>query len=1208
VGFHVQKSWWVSLVALYAALSVPGLWAQNVTGTLTGTVMDSTGAVVPEVTVTMKNEASGDIRTTVTNTEGFFSINAVQPGDYTVSVDAKGFSKWEANHIHFDAGDTRNLNNIQLQVGSSTETVTVSGEAEQVTPVDSGEKSFVINQNLLQNVQIVGQNAAEFIKILPGFAMTGGLTNTASFNGQTQSTGAGPVGSFSANGQRTAALDITSDGAHIVDPGCNCGQAVNTVADMTAEMKVLTANFSAENSKGPVVISAIGKSGGSQFHGEAYLYARNSVFDANNAFNNSQGYIPGTTQMVTPKPDTYFYYPGANIGGPLLLPFTHYNRNRDKLFFFIAYEYYKQQTQDPGHDIFNSFVPTQFMRNGDFNSTDIKNYLGGSYPGYAATGGIENFVYPGQSNPMFPSGMIPASQMNPYGIAQFNLYPMPNVNPAQNQGNNFVYSTTHTDDMWQLRPRIDWSISDSTKLFVSYNAQREVNHDNSTLWWGTNPTVPYPTPLNAPNSSDSISVNLTKVFTPTLTNEFIFTYTNLYVSFQFANPSKIDPASIGLNYTHIFNNVNTHEIPELTGWSNGLANLIQPSGFESGSLYADKWLPTVADNIAKVWGTHTAKFGFYWERTRNQQPQDGTVNGQIQYGGTWGAGATGNAYADMLLGILSGGYAETNFDPVINMHYTPVAFYAQDSWKATRRLTLDYGMRFEHLSPWIDDTGLGAAVFDPSKYNPNAPGVQLTGFEWHKIDPSIPLSGTPSRLFFYEPRVGFAFDIFGTGKTVLRGGYGRYRFHDEQNVQAGAMALPPGSFTFSPPNPTTVSGGNSVTLPITFPYIASLAGTASYVLPGSITVLDPRDDEQPMTQSYSFTISQRMPGSSLAEVSYVGNTSKYLSDWNNNYGELNDIGYGVLFQDPSIFGPASGPASKLNLSPTYTFLEPYPNYGSIKEILHQEYSNYNSLQASWNKQSGAMNFLLNYTFSKALGIRGEGGNGGVGDPTNLKNDYGVLANDRTHVFNAAYIINLPSPIHANRFLKGVVNGWEFSGITQIQSGSPLQDQVNTGNYNMNSILPVGSVLPNGYIVKPGDNLSATSDVINGSPNIAFEPVLTCDPRNNVPAGYVLNPNCFTAPTPGHNGAFIEPYIKTPMFWNSDLSLMKNFQISETKKFQFRFSAYNFLNHPLSSFDPAGGDQNLNLSIDATGKANSNFGKVGYLYGARSIQFVGKFYF
>jgi hypothetical protein len=197
--------------------------SQQVTGTLTGTVTDPSSAVIPGANVVMKNDASGDERRTISNGDGFFSISAVQPGDYTVTVMAQGFSQYQQTGVHFDAGDKRNLSNIALQVGSSKDTITVAGTAEELTPVDSGEKSIVIGQKQLQNIAIVGQNAAEFIKLLPGFALTGTNGANSGWNSQQQSTGAGPVGNFSANGLRTGALDITSDGAHVIDPGCNCG-------------------------------------------------------------------------------------------------------------------------------------------------------------------------------------------------------------------------------------------------------------------------------------------------------------------------------------------------------------------------------------------------------------------------------------------------------------------------------------------------------------------------------------------------------------------------------------------------------------------------------------------------------------------------------------------------------------------------------------------------------------------------------------------------------------------------------------------------------------------------------------------------------------------------------------------------------------------------------------------------------------------------
>jgi hypothetical protein len=1169
--------------------------AQNTTGLLTGSVSDPSGAVIPGATVVVKNQQSGDERRTITNNDGFFSVSGVQVGDYTVTITAQGFQQYKQTDIHFDAGDTRKLPAINLKVGASTETVTVEATGEQLTPVDSGEKSIVIGQKQLQDIAIVGQNAAEFIKILPGFAIAGaGNTNAASFNAQVQNTGNGPVGSFSANGLRTAALDITSDGAHTIDPGCNCGQSVNTVTDMTQEMKVLTSNFGADNAKGPVVIAAIGKSGGNHFHGEAYLYARSSVLDATNAFNNSEGTNPLTGLKVAPKPDTAFYYPGFNFGGPVIIPHTNFNKNHDKLFFFIAYEYYKQTVQDLSHDVFNSVVPPAFERNGDFSAASINAYFGSTLgaQGYA----LGPVTYNKNNGISDANGIIPASQFSTQGVNTLSkLYPLPNVNPQQNNGYNFIYSTTHPDNLWQLRPRIDYSINDNTKLFVTYNHQQDLNHDNSTLWWGTNPAVPYPEPLDQANYSDSISVNLTKVFSPTLTSETLFTYTKLYVPFTFSDPAKINADDLGIGFKHIFNDTVNNQIPVYTGWGDGLANLLQPSGFENkNTLYASKWLPSASENISKVWGTHTAKFGVYWERTRNQQPSDSYVNGELQYA-NWGQGSTQNVYADLLTGIISGGYAESNFDPVINMHFTTISFFGQDSWKVNRRLTIDYGLRLDHLGPWVDDQGIGAGVFEPSSYDASLPGTSLTGFEWHKKDSSIPLSGAASRAFFYNPRVGFAYDVFGTGRTVIRGGFGMYRYHDEQNVQAGALAIAAGSYTYNPPNPSNGA-------PQTYAYIASIQ--PSFVVPGSIVTLDPKDSEQPETKSYSFTVSQRMPWASTAEVSYVGNSATNLSNYNSSVGNLNLIPYGTLFSQANagIFGTTSN----FQNSPNINALRPYSLYGTIHQIDHNEYSNYNSLQASWNKQSGHANWLLNYTFSKALGIRGENGTNGVGDPTNIHNDYGVLPNDRTHLFNAAYVYQEGSVYHGNKFLAGAVNGWQLSGITQFQSGVPLQAN-NSSNFGLGGNTLTAATLPNGVVVPAGTGLS--SDIITGSPDINVQPILTCDPRSNLKKNQFINGSCFAPPSPGHNGSFIFPYIKGPAFFNSDLSLFKNFQLSEARKIQFRFSAYNFLNHPLTTYNPAGGDGNLTLGFTKSGAlTNPNFGYANFLNGNRSIQLALKFFF
>jgi hypothetical protein len=1145
--------------------------AQIVNGTLTGTVADASGAVVPNANVTLKNEASGDIRRTVSNAEGYFTFAAVPPSTYTVSVEAQGFQKWQQVGIIINAGDKKNVSDIALAVGSSTETVEVSGVAAEISTVDSGEKSEVVNGRELQNVAIVGSNAAEFIKIMPGMAMTTGTQNGASFSGEQHGTGQGPIGSFSANGQRTGALDITSDGAHIIDPGCNCGQAVDVNVDMTQEMKVMTSNFGADAQKGPILISAVGKSGTSAFHGQAYLYARDASLSGNDWLNNAQGYT--SAGPVAPRPETRYLYPGGNIGGPVIIPGTNFNKNRDKLFFFFAYEYYKQ-TVDNG--LYQAFVPTQDMRNGNFSQAALDAAKNGAYVGYQVNDPIKTY----------PGGIVPVSQIDPVGQAMLNMYPLPNANPATNGGFNFVQVSTKPLNAYQLRPRVDWSISDNTKLFISYNRQRDVGYFTDTLWWRPTPTVPYPTRLLSNNESDSISANLTHVFSPSLTNEFIYTFTRLNLPNAFEDPSKVDPASLGINVPSIFGGA-PHEIPDLTGWGGGYANLIQPSGYQvSGSLYAYKDLPTIADNLSKVWGTHTMRFGFYWEAAKNDQPTSNSANGQY-INANWGGNSTGNAYADLLTGRLAQ-YSETNKDVLLIMNYHSVDFYAQDSWKVTRRLTLDYGMRFSHLGPWGDIGGNnGFAVWRPDLYsNDPADKSKITGVLWHSRDASVPLSGSPSRALFYNPRFGAAWDIFGTGKTVLRGGWGMYRFHDEQNVQSGALNITQGAYGYTTPGSLLISDIGKI--------------VPGALAPGSITVLDPHDDQQPMTRSYSFTISQRVPLRSLFEISYVGNKSEYLSNWNNNLFRPNQLGNGALWQYTDIWTPDN------NYGPNADPYRPYQNYsgaGGIKIINHEMYSNYNAMQASWNKQAGRLNFLVNYTFSKALGIRGEGNNN-QGDPTTLANNYGTLPNDRTHIFNAAYVFEVPNMNGGNKFVRGVANGWQVSGITQWQSGPNLQ-VVGSSNFNIGGTIPAGSVLPNGIVTTKDVGLGAVQ--INGTPDINAQPIMTCDPRSNLGPNQFINGNCFAVPTPGHNGPFILPYIKGPAFLNSDLSLFKNFNFSEQKKLQFRISGYNFLNHPITSF--VNGDNNLNLSFDASGKlSNSRFGYADWKTGHRVIQLAVKFYF
>lgn len=1150
----------VGQLALAALLGLPLMAQQN--GSISGIVVDPTDAVVANASVTLKNELSGDSRKAATNGEGFFTFSSVPAGTYTVTVDMKGFKNLEQKGIVLNLGDQRTLTRMRLEVGTTaTETVTVTGDISQITPVDSGEKATVLNFKQMDNVSIVGQNAADFIKIMPGMAMAGdaagNVQNQASYTGEKMGVGAGPIGSFSANGTRTGAMDIVSDGAHIIDPGCNCGQATTMITDSMQEVKVLTSNFSAENQKGPIVITGVTKAGGQNFHGEGYFYARNYVLNSNDWYNNKAGLA---------KPQSTYYYPGFNIGGPVLIPGTHFNKNRNKLFFFVNYEHYSQNI-DNGP--LTSFVPTQAMRNGDFSPAAL-----------AASGVIPAWSNVNASPSAYPGGIIPKTEFDKTGAGLLNLIALPNANPAQTGGYNFVQGNVTYSNGFQFTPRVDVSISENTKLYVSYRMQRESGNRLTTLWWGNAQDVPYPSQIIDTNNSDVISANLTKVFSPTFTNEFIFSFTNLDLPNSFADPSAIDMTKLGMQYKNIFGNTET-ELPAYTGWGGGVATMLNPSGFQlTGALYAKKKLPTISDNISKVWNTHTIKAGFYWEKTGNNQPSNNYVNGQMVVAG-WGSNSLGNAYADTLTGRIAQ-YSESNKDTILALAYHPISFYLQDSWKVNRRLSLDYGIRFDHLSAWYDENGTGLAVWNPALYSASAPATALSGLDWHARDSAIPLSGVPTRTFFYSPRFGLAFDIFGTGKTVIRGGWGMYRYHDEQNVQSAALGITQGSYTYCANN----CNGVLISQIGTF--------TPSTVIPGSIGALKLGDDQQPLTETYSFTISQRAPFKSLIEASYVGNQSSHLNNWNTSLFNINAIPVGAEF--------AGG---QWSASPNTQNFRPFPNYQTVSVAEHALWQNYNGLQLSWNKQSGRFNFMTNYTFSKTLGVRlWSNAASNVG----LNNNYGPMASDRTHIFNVAYVYQMPDPIK-NKAVGAVVNGWQISGISQIQSGQNLQATVNA-NLNMTGTIPAGTLLPNGQPLASDTGMNNQN--LLGTPDVQLMPFVTCNPTAGLktPAGafgQYINPGCFSPPTIGHNGTYEWPYIKGPYYMNFDLSLFKNFKFTEQRQLQFRFMGYNFLNHAVPSF--LNGDPGLNLNFNAAGQvSNPLFGTVTEKLGHRTIQMAVKFYF
>jgi hypothetical protein len=1202
-----------------AVLSAGPLMAQGVFATLTGVVSDPTGAVVPNAKITLKDAVSGTDRDTISNGDGYYTFASVPVGAYSLLVAGTGFKDYKADGISLEGGAKINVN-VVLTVGTADQTVSVDAQNTALAVTDSGERSFNLGTKELENFTQVGSNAAEYIKIVPGFGVANGTHNKANYSGQTVGiNGNGDSGSQSPlnnsssyDGLPVNSLDIVADGAHVSDPGCNCDTPVNPNADFLQEFKVLTSNFSAEDQKGPIVITSVTKAGGSAFHGSAFFSARNHVLNSNDWLNNNSN---------VKQPANSYYYPGGTIGGPIIIPGTRFNHNRDKLFFFAGFEYFKQ-TLDTG--LLRSTVPTAGELTGDFSPEEVAKEgtitASGKAPGQLTSAAIAKFGGTTQLSPC--TGPANGSCIDPNMLALANLYPKANTDPNTTGGYNYTQSEIFAQNNRQFTIRGDYSISDATKIFVRYNYQREVQQFPVGLWWRQTDQVPYPTAVEGKNKSDAYSGSITHVFNQTMTNETVVAYTFVGFPNVFADPKKVDRTAVGYTYSGLFNN-GVAQIPSFggTGGSGEAALVFNPGGFEAGGasqgLFANKWLPSISDTFTKVKGEHTIKVGFFYEWIRNNQPANNDTNGyeQVSAGNTF---SYGNEYADLLTGNLSQ-YNESSKNRLNDIHYGTYEFFAQDSYKVNKKLTLEYGIRFSHFQPWIDALGFGYSIFNQANYAPDcATSPTFCGFAWHSKDSSVPVGGFPTRTLFYQPRLGAAYDVSGRGTTVVRGGWGRFYYHSGQftsglDASAGVSntTISPTTWVGSAGCPTNGPSGSSL-------FTAYLSCLNLAATPSSPAAVDSKDDKQPYTDGWSVNLDQQTPFQGLFELSYVGNRSRDLQNTQGGAGSnLNLVPAGAMF---AATNPATANAN------TY---RPLQGYGDLNIATNNVYQNYNAMQVSWNRHAGKYVFQTNYTFQKAMGIISPTIN-----PFNLRADYGALGSNRTHLFNAAYSFDEGVLFHHGALLDGLMNGWQLSGVTQLESGANLTYQGQggggtnsfNGNYNLSYTCVVtaaetaaGASCPQSAAIIPGSisavnptGVAINNQSILGTSSQQLNPMVTCDIRGHVTAHQYVNGNCF-APnlTPGINGPTLLPAAYGPAFFDSDLSIFKNFQIKEGMKLQLRAQAYNFLNHPQYSF-PSGSNLTLQFEQDPVSQvitqANPNFGRTTQKEGSRIVEFGAKFYF
>lgn len=1178
----------VTVFVLFVICSNPGARAQSNGATLTGTVTDPTHAVIPRATVNITDEASGVVRTAKSDGAGFFSFVGVRVGTYDVKVSAPGFNSLLRKGISVHIDDQIELKDIALSVAANNVSITITASNEEITPTTSGEVSYTITDTQMHNMNIESRSAIELLGLIPGSGNTGNFTQS-SYNGS-QAGFTQNASTYTVNGNRFDQVQIESQGSSVTDLNTAGAVAVTPNVDMISELTVQSAAYSAAEPNGPVVVSTETKAGGRNFHGEGYLTARNYNLNASDWQEKSIGF---------PRPQSSLYYPGVNIGGPVLWPGV--SRDHVKLFFFAATEI-AQQHVDQG--VRKAVVPAESgspgytgagMANGDFTDS--------AYLSSLSTAGNDYLFWPVASQPCNGSyytaacysqltatwGQIASTAIDPGGKILLNAFPRPNVNPITQGGYNLITDFVTSDPRNQEVLRMDYAVTNNTHLSVRYN------HENESVPWPYGPyniwnQIPYPANQTGKNASNSVGGNLTEVLSPTVTNEITAAYTRFTLEQAISNLSAVSTSALNYPYADLFAN-GSGIIPnvEFEGGNTEIANdQLYIGGGEVPPFLMAENTYTVNDVASKLFGKHLFKAGFYAGIGLFNNLTTGNDNGSIA-SETY-CGITGNDWADLLMGHTCE-WSQSSNNIMAKMQDNRFDFFGQDTWKATTKLTLNYGLRVDHISWWYDREGR-IAIFNPAAYVPTSSYTAYSGMESNATTPSVPRSGSKPLGFQWAPQLGFAYDLFGGGKTIVRGGFGTNYYIDPGTNAYSAIEAPPNFDVV-----TLYATGSG-----TPPYYP-LSGISSLGYAGQLPTVwgtaYPSDHHPPVTYSWNLAVSNEFPWGNKIQANYVANSSHNL------------VGYGIQNAVPE--GSETGPYYGTYYNQLY---RPYANYAEISTHFHNLNSNYNALQLMVTRQKGWLNYWGSYTFSKTLAYNGE-------DSFDMKRWYGPAPFDRSQMLSFSYYIKLPAfakHLGNSKLASGALDGWQFSGIFQAMTGGPISLESYNGNEysatrNVISIYGTVPMTEGGY----ADNISLNGAYADGTPDEQAAPQLLCDPRKGLKSGQYFNASCFGAPGHLQNGTYRLPYIHGPAFFNDSTGIFKSFAFREGRRLEIRVEAFNLFNHPWSEFiaddsnmyigyENIPGGTGTNYPAGGTLPSTLNAGVSDNKTGHREIQLAAKYFF
>jgi hypothetical protein len=938
-----------------------------------------------------------------------------------------------------------------------------------------------------------------------------------------------------------------------MDIGANNGSIITANPDMVQEVKVQTSNYAAEHGTASVLINATTKSGSSGFHGSVYDYSRDHRLGANDRSNS-------INQIQ--RPGSKYNYPGGNIGGPLYLPRKVFgplgglNENKDKLFFFAGFEYYYQRV-DEGSKL--GRVPSLKMRQGDFSefpAGSIRVPGSCNAPGYV----------PGQPAPN--NNLAPCADPTKLGPALMNLYPAPNFTSGTN---NYVSSVLRPNDRNQFTSRFDYNISDKTKLYVRLAREYEEQGFPRGLWWDSS-DYEIPGKLTSSNLGRSVVVNLTNIISPTMTNEVLIGVSKLKLNYDFKEPDKVSYAALGVQKIGGHPNTNPYLPLGVTPWGDGgLGNFTTAHGFPI-LAWNDSF--AVTDNLTKVYRSHTMKFGLFIEQANKRQQSNSDINIEIAQ---WGQpGATGNNFGDLFAGhpiqVTSG-----TDRPLDNFRYYNYEFYAQDSWKVRPSFTLEYGLRVAYLPNNFERKGLGV-LFDPAAYVQNG-GVFINN---DRLRPNgilraatgaIPKGVLDNPPVTFMPRLNFAWDIGGKGNWVVRAGAGIFYNRVQGNYDYYSSGVFPNTYRSTVGAWATPTGLTFGDLKNIDPF-SSLAAL-------NLTSRDPDSNDLPRVANMSLTIEKRLPSNNIFTVAYVGTQGRHLPQQKQiNFAPLGSMlsNGGRALQPSTINGVSvptdlTNPMHRLALDDAAARLfKPYGVYNSIGYYQFTGTSSYHSLQATLSRQTGKLNYFLTYTFGKALGTTAVNETDGAAwaDPIDTRGrSWGVLPFDRTHIFNASYNYYFPDLARGafdHKFMRGVLNGWQMSGITTFQSGTPVRLRFSG---DIASADTARAFFGTDAFYINGNNTGAIAPIYQGNPSVGTKKL----------GERILDLGALSIPAFGQSGPYQPPfYIRFPSRSNFDVSFFKNFKISESKSFQFRTGLFNIFNQAYPTRYDLGNPSNSDIHL------------------------------